>query len=193
MRQPYVFLELADSGPGPPQAKTINDACMVSLRRYFRRNKNNIYVLASLISLVNFVFPQQVSAHASKAATAPVQRQLTVIAAAHASWPAPKLPTVPDVPVKRTVTVIATAYTSSVSECDSDPFTTASGAKTADGVIAANGFAFGTKVRIPDYFGDRVFTVLDRMGRGGNRIDIWMHTKHEAFSWGVRKVRMEIL
>ncbi len=165
---------------------------MIRLRRFFRRNKHKLYVSLSLLSLVNFMVPQPVSAKVAAAPLpsigTPVVEQLVtpVVTAA-------KLPTIPSIPAKRTMRVTATAYTSTVAECDSDPFTTASGAKTADGVIAANGLPFGTKVRIPDYFGDKVFTVLDRMGRGGNRIDIWMTNRHQALEWGVRNVKMEIL
>ncbi|MBI4092484.1 MAG: 3D domain-containing protein [Candidatus Kerfeldbacteria bacterium] len=90
--------------------------------------------------------------------------------------------------------VVATAYTSSPDETDSDPFTTASGAKTGDGVIAVNGLPFGTKVKIPDVYGDKEFVVLDRMAprHGRNRIDIWMPSKHQAKNWGVRTVMVEI-
>ncbi|MFH0829317.1 MAG: 3D domain-containing protein [Candidatus Kerfeldbacteria bacterium] len=166
---------------------------MKRLYRFLRR-KPKLYIVLSLLSLLNIVYPHPAAAALapqSDSATQPIQ---AVVDAATQHAAIVVLPVIPVVPAKRTVFVTATAYTSSVSECDSDPFTTASGAKTADGVIAANGYPFGTKVRIPDYFGDKVFIVLDRMGRGGkNRIDIWMHTKHEALDWGVRRVRMEIL
>jgi len=167
---------------------------MIRLRRFFRRNKHKLYVSLSLLSLVNFMTPQPVAA---KTAVSPMQAIVQDAAAAAQSavkaGPAPMLPIIATVPAKRTLRVIATAYTSTVAECDSDPFTTASGAKTADGVIAANGFAFGTRIRIPDYFGDKVFIVLDRMGRGGNRIDIWMSNRHDALEWGVRNIRIEVL
>ena len=92
-------------------------------------------------------------------------------------------------------TVRATAYSSTVDQTDSDPFTTASGMKVRDGIIAANGLRFGTKVRIPQYFGDKIFVVQDRMNAkwGTSRIDIWMPTRHQAIQWGVRTVTIEIV
>jgi len=95
----------------------------------------------------------------------------------------------------RRMTVKATAYSSTVDQTDSDPFTTASGMKVKQGIIALNGVKFGTKVRIPQYFGNRVFVVQDRMHSrwGQSRIDIWMTTRAEALQWGIRTVTIEIL
>ncbi len=94
----------------------------------------------------------------------------------------------------RTMTVPATAYTSDPKECDSTPFTTADGSHVYDGVIAANFLKFGTRIRLPDQFGDKVFVVHDRMNaRYDYRIDIWMPTKAAAFAWGVRTVKIEVL
>jgi 3D (Asp-Asp-Asp) domain-containing protein len=107
----------------------------------------------------------------------------------------PKPEDKPQPPVKNTLTVRASAYSSTVDQCDGDPFTTASGAKVADGGIAMNGIAFGTKIRIPAYYGDKVFTVTDRMNAkwGNKRIDIWMATRAAAKQWGVRTVTIEVL
>jgi 3D (Asp-Asp-Asp) domain-containing protein len=109
----------------------------------------------------------------------------------------PQLPTVPDKPakVKRALTVRASAYTSSRAETDSDPLTTASGSKVRDGIIAANGLPFGTKVRIPSHYGDKIFTVQDRMNAkwGNRKIDIWMTHRADALQWGVRTVTIEII
>lgn len=87
-----------------------------------------------------------------------------------------------------------TAYSSSVDETDSTPFVTASGTKTRDGVIASNLFPFGTQVKIPDIFGDRVFVVEDRMhSRFADRIDVWMPSKYEAVRFGKRETHIEIV
>jgi 3D (Asp-Asp-Asp) domain-containing protein len=88
-----------------------------------------------------------------------------------------------------------TAYTSSVEECDSDPFITADGSTTHDGVIATNVLPFGTKVKIPDYFGDKIFTVHDRMNaRYSYRVDIWMEHRQDMHQWGLKKnARIEIV
>jgi len=94
----------------------------------------------------------------------------------------------------RTLVVPTTAYTSDPNETDSTPFTTANGTQVRDGIVAANFLKFGTRIRIPDYFGNKVFVVADRMNQRYNqRVDIWMLTKTEARNWGVRKVKIEIL
>ncbi|MFA6447408.1 MAG: hypothetical protein WCW31_04110 [Patescibacteria group bacterium] len=95
---------------------------------------------------------------------------------------------------KYTKVVEMTAYTSSVEECDDTPFITADGSHTRWGIVASNFLPFGTKIRIPDYFGDQVFEVHDRMNkRFSNRVDVWMQTKGEAFQFGKRTLRIEVL
>jgi 3D (Asp-Asp-Asp) domain-containing protein len=88
-----------------------------------------------------------------------------------------------------------TAYSSTRDQTDGDPFTTASGAKVKDGIIAMNGVPFGTKIRIPEKYGDKVFVVQDRMAarHGSYRADIWMKTRTEAKQWGVRRVKVEFV
>lgn len=110
---------------------------------------------------------------------------------------APDLETKPDYSnetAMRTMFVPTSAYTSDPRECDSTPFTTANGTRVRDGIVAANFLPFGTRIRIPEYFGDKVFEVHDRMNaRYGYRVDIWMVDKTEARVWGVRRVKIEIL
>ena len=59
-------------------------------------------------------------------------------------------------------TVVATAYNSLVGQTDDSPWTTASGTRCRSGVIASNHLPIGTKVMI-EGFGDKIFTVEDRM------------------------------
>jgi len=95
---------------------------------------------------------------------------------------------------KRTIYTVATAYNSEIGQTDSTPFITANGSHVRDGIIAANMLPFGTKVRLPDIYGQKVFTVEDRMNqRYSNRIDIWMAEKSEAKQFGVRYIKMEVL
>lgn len=94
----------------------------------------------------------------------------------------------------RTMFVPTSAYTSDPAETDSTPFTTADGSRVRDGIVAANFLPIGTRIRIPDYFGNKVFEVHDRMNkRYWERVDIWMLQKKDAYSWGVRTVKIEIL
>jgi len=91
-----------------------------------------------------------------------------------------------------------TAYNSEVAQCDASPCITANGFNVCEhGVedtIAANFLYFGTKVRIPDLFGDRVFVVRDRMNeRHANRLDVWMLNKTDAKQFGVKIAKIEVL
>jgi len=93
-----------------------------------------------------------------------------------------------------TYIVSATAYSSTVDQCDATPFITASGQHVRDGIIATNFLPFGTKVKIPDVYGDKVFEVQDRMNaRYQTRVDVWMETRHEAIQFGLRQIEIEVL
>lgn len=88
--------------------------------------------------------------------------------------------------------VLATAYSSTVDQCDSSPFITASGVHVHDGTIAANFLRFGAKVKFPALFGDKIFTVEDRM-KSNHKIDIWFPTRQEALNFGAKRTIMEIV
>lgn len=136
------------------------------------------------------VVPKETPAQAPAAATKPAKKRWNTINA-------PDLETkaaTSDEAAVRTITVPVSAYTSEVAQCDSTPFTTANGTQVRDGIVAANFLKFGTRFRIPEYFGNKVFEVHDRMNaRYTYRIDIWMVQKAEARTWGVRNVKVEIL
>lgn len=87
-----------------------------------------------------------------------------------------------------------TAYSSSPDETDDTPFTTASGGHVRDGVIAANFLPFGTKITIPEIFGNKVFVVEDRMNRRNvDGVDIWMPSKSKALRFGTTDAKIVIL
>lgn len=95
---------------------------------------------------------------------------------------------------QKVVKILATGYSSSVDETDDTPFITASGSHVRDGIIAANFLPFGSKVKLPEIFGDKVFTVEDRLSaRYNDRIDIWFPNKAEAVEFGSKIIEMEIL
>lgn len=99
------------------------------------------------------------------------------------------------VTIKQTLTVTATAYSSSPDQTDGTPFITSNNKRVYDGLIAANWLPYNTKIRIPDYFGDKIFTVNDRMNPryATGRFDIWMQDHGEAVKWGNRQVRIQIV
>jgi 3D (Asp-Asp-Asp) domain-containing protein len=94
--------------------------------------------------------------------------------------------------VKNKKLVLVTAYSSTVDQTDSTPFITASGTHVHDGTIAANFLKFGTKVKFPSLYGDKIFIVEDRM-KSNYKVDIWFPTRQEAKNFGVKRVEMEIL
>ena len=99
-----------------------------------------------------------------------------------------------EVKVKYSKYVVVTAYSSTVDQCDSTPFITANGTRVHDGIIAANFLKFKTKIRFPDYSGDKIYTVEDRMHpRFSNRADIWMETRSQALQFGKRRIKIEVL
>jgi len=89
--------------------------------------------------------------------------------------------------------VVATAYNSMESQTDSSPWITASGSRCRPGVIASNFLPFGTKVMI-EGFGNRIFTVEDRMNkRYKKRVDIWFKKHQDAKKFGKRRVKYYVL
>lgn len=91
-----------------------------------------------------------------------------------------------------------TAYNSEVAQCDDSPCITANGFNVCEhgieDTIAANFLRFGTKVKIPELFGDRVFVVRDRMNkRYTSRVDIWMVDKNDAKRFGIKYAKIEVL
>jgi 3D (Asp-Asp-Asp) domain-containing protein len=88
--------------------------------------------------------------------------------------------------------MIATAYTQSVEEGTSDGITK-SGVPVERGIVAVDPrvIPLGTKLYIEGY-GDAV--ALDIGGAiKGNRIDLFMESKKDAFEWGRRKVNVYII
>lgn len=91
-----------------------------------------------------------------------------------------------------TFTVLASAYSSTVSQTDDDPLTTASGRRVRIGTIAANFLPLGSIVHLDG----RTYVVEDRMNarfNGQRWIDIWMTTPEMARHFGVRTLTLEII
>lgn len=94
----------------------------------------------------------------------------------------------------RQIEVELTAYSSTKDQTDSTPFIAASGKHVYDGIVAANFLPFGTKIKIPSIFGDKIFTVDDRMNqRYQNRVDVWFADRHSAIHFGLQKAVIEIV
>jgi 3D (Asp-Asp-Asp) domain-containing protein len=102
----------------------------------------------------------------------------------------------PDYPSPdKVVRAVITAYSSTPDQTDDSPFIAASGKRVYDGMIAANWLPFGTKIKIPRLYGDKIFTVDDRMNAryGYGRLDIWLDApRAEVKKFGVKRVEVEV-
>jgi 3D (Asp-Asp-Asp) domain-containing protein len=110
--------------------------------------------------------------------------------------------TIPELPaaITATDTVVSvlsmriTAYASVPDETDSTPFITADGSHVADGIAASNILPFGTRIEIPALFGDKIFTIHDRMSqRIKNTIDLWMPSVRQAIIFGAEHASILVL
>jgi 3D (Asp-Asp-Asp) domain-containing protein len=94
---------------------------------------------------------------------------------------------------KEKFTINASAYTAAADECGKSDGITASGLKVAEKRTLAcpPSFPFGTKISI-DGMGE--FRCEDRGGAiKGNKFDIYMETKPEAFAFGRRNLVAEVI
>ncbi|MBI4359474.1 MAG: 3D domain-containing protein [Candidatus Jacksonbacteria bacterium] len=105
----------------------------------------------------------------------------------------PTLPSAESRIPRRTEKRVITFYSSTPDQTDDTPFITANGTRVRDGIAAANFLSFGTRVRLPELFGSKVFVIHDRMHpRFGSRVDIWVETREEAIERGVAYTTVEI-
>ena len=90
-------------------------------------------------------------------------------------------------------TINASAYTAAADECDKSDGITASGLKVKENrtIACPKAFPFGLKIKIE---GMGTYTCEDRGGAiKGNKIDIYMLTKKEAFKFGRQHLTAEIV
>lgn len=100
--------------------------------------------------------------------------------------------------VDKIMQLTVTAYNSEPGQTDDTPCFTANNFNLCEhGIedsVAINSLPFGTKLRIPEVFGDRVFVVRDRTNaRYRNRLDIWMKERSDAIKFGIQRLDIEIL
>ena len=104
-------------------------------------------------------------------------------------------PANPPLKVVRTFNTIITAYSSTPEQTDDTPFTTASNKNVRDGIVANNLLPFGTQIRIPELYGEKVFVVEDRMHRrkSNYHFDIWFSDYNQALAFGAARTYIEVL
>lgn len=93
------------------------------------------------------------------------------------------------------IKVVITGYSSTPWETDDSPYITAAGTWVRDGIVANNKWPFGTQIRIPEIFGDKIFVVEDRMHwrKGNYHVDVWFPSYWEALNFGAKRTYIEIL
>lgn len=166
---------------------------MIRFRNVRPQSRSGPFV--ALLVVFHLAFPQTAVAEPAAPNGFSEAEAVTVVQPAQGFDVLARLPDIPRRNARRTLWLTVTAYSSSVDETDGDPFTTASGTHVHDGTLAHNTLPIGTRVRFPEKFGDKIFTVEDRLNAryGPYMADMWMLSKAEAKQWGARLLKMEIL
>lgn len=167
---------------------------------YFNKKSNLVTIAAIVVIFVlQLVFPNLT--YADVAVNSSVKNSVLAIAnspqeimfEANSAENEVKLPVSVSRSAHKKMKIPMTAYSSTPGQTDSTPFITANGSHVRDGIVAANFLPFGTKVKIPEVFGDKVFSVEDRMNaRYYYKMDVWMPTYEKAVNFGVKYVEVEI-
>jgi 3D (Asp-Asp-Asp) domain-containing protein len=97
--------------------------------------------------------------------------------------------------IVKKIKMVITAYSSTEDQTDDTPFITASGRAVAAGIKANNMLPFGTKIKIPELFGDKIFVVEDRMNqrKGKYHADIWFEDYSDARDFGAKVTEIVVI
>lgn len=162
-------------------------------------SQNVVSAAVLAVFAFQFIFPQHVTAAvAAELETSLLLPKVTISEGQKSSDTVVLARPIREYEVVGTYKITVTAYSSTVDQTDSTPCITANGfdlcEHNREDVIAANFLPFGTKVRIPEYFGDRIFTVQDRMNaRYYYRADVWFKTREKAIAWGAPYTVVEVV
>lgn len=166
---------------------------MQRLKKFIKRSPVEGVALVILLTVSGYIVLPSAARATADVFVEDRATALEVAAMQNATMPFGQLPVADLRNPSYVMRVTATAYNSLPEQTDDTPFITASGTHVRPGVIAANFLPMGTLVKIPDYFGDQIFVVEDRMNpRYDQRIDIWMEHVHDARQFGVRTVAIEV-
>ncbi len=135
----------------------------------------------------DFLFLKEIEVHEKDLVMFQNNTLASISSPSNSSQPKPRL-------VKK-IAVIVTAYSSTPWETWGDPFITASGSTVRKGIVANNLLPFGTELRLPEIYGEKIFVVEDRMNsrKGPYHVDIWFPSYSEAVNFGVKTTYIEIL
>jgi 3D (Asp-Asp-Asp) domain-containing protein len=153
-----------------------------------------ILLFSTIITIISLVFLGIKSIEALTTDSQPqsVNRDLIIIQ--DNSLAAVNNFSVPEKVIKK-IKVVITGYSSTPEETDDTPFITAQGTWVQDGIVANNLLPFGTEIRMPELYGNEIFTVEDRMNKkaGFYQVDIWFPSKEEAIKFGAKFTYIEVL
>jgi 3D (Asp-Asp-Asp) domain-containing protein len=165
----------------------------------FKRYAQDLSVLSIVLMMGAYVlFPTVANADAESELRFDRQTVERVVEAMlNASEPYGRLPMAQDADPRRFYTIPLTAYNSEPGQTDDTPCITASGLdvceRGVENVVAANFLPLGTRVRIPELYGDRIFYVEDRMNaRYYYKMDVWLKEKAHAKAFGVKHATIEV-
>ncbi|MBU0706803.1 3D domain-containing protein [Patescibacteria group bacterium] len=171
---------------------------MSSTRRYLIKRK--FITIIALVGLLELIYPHSVAGYNQPVVSEKKNIQVfqvkdvQEVLTQETKQSRVHLPDIPDRPARKSFLLTVTAYSSSPDETSGNPFITASGARTQPGTVAYNYLPFGTRVKFPDKFGNRMFRIEDRLPTGAStyHVDMWMPSKAEAKQWGVKLLKIEI-
>ena len=166
----------------------------------FRAKAQNVSIIAFIVVASSYVFfPRLANADMEMDNVGFNTETVSLIIASmqNATEETGRLPVSSDAPARRHYTIPMTAYTSEVGQTDSTPCITASGLDVCErgieNVVAANFLPLGTRVKIPELYGDRVFYVEDRMNaRYHYKMDVWLQDLAQAKAFGVQYTTIEV-
>lgn len=155
--------------------------------RYFLITSIGIWILISFLPILNPAQKTEAEFGIEEISELAIAQDNSLLPISDPSGPEPR--------VARKISMIITAYSSTPWQTDDDPNITASGKWVREGIIANNLLPFGTKVRMPEIYGDKIFVVEDRMHqrKGYYHIDIWFSSYQEAKNFGAKITNVEIL
>ena len=170
------------------------------LKKLARRHAVDVSVGAVIaVIAIAVIMPTSVNANINTGIAVPSDEAVVLMIEAmqNETMAHGELPEADNSAPRRTFTVPITAYNSEPGQTDGTPCLAARGfdlcEHNEENVVAANFLPMGTKLKIPELYGDRVFTVVDRMNaRYYYRLDLWFKTKEDAKQFGVKYATIEV-
>lgn len=169
-------------------------------KTFLRKHANDLVIgVVSGLVIANVFFLNSASADVDMGPRFPESETVALLIAAmqNETLDFGTLPIAPIAAPRRIFTIPVSAYTSEAAQTDSTPCIAARGFNLCENdeenVVAANFLPIGTKIRIPELYGSRVFTVVDRMNaRYDRHVDVWMKDKADAKSFGRKRAMIEV-